>query len=72
MLNTVTDYQIIQSSDINALVGGVKQAISDGWVPSGPLVADDRGPLQVMVRFGSGREGSTNNSPTGERPHRAG
>lgn len=71
MLNKVTDYQIIQSRDINALVGGVKQAISDGWVPSGPLVADEHGPLQVMVRFGSDRHtaSSRTNAAT---PHRVG
>jgi hypothetical protein len=71
MLNKVTDYQIIQSQDINALVGGVKQAISDGWVPSGPLVADEKGPLQVMVRFGSDR-GMTTSRSNAASPHRAG
>jgi len=52
MLNQVVDYEILNDSDQMALESQVKNHISKGWVPSGPLM--DRGGtlMQVMLKFG--------------------
>jgi hypothetical protein len=56
MLNQVLDYEILNGTDQSELAMQVKSHIQGGWVPSGPLM--DRGGtlLQVMLKFGSGRE----------------
>ena len=51
MLKKVMDYSIVQEREVGKLESKVKQAMGDGWVPSGPLLLDNRDYLQVMVKF---------------------
>lgn len=50
MLQKVIDYKIVQSTTPKVLETKIRDAIDDGWVPSGALIAED-GYMQVMVRF---------------------
>jgi hypothetical protein len=52
MLNKVTDYKILTSNKPNHLQVDVTTHLGSGWVPSGPLIAEDDMFLQVVVKFG--------------------
>jgi hypothetical protein len=50
-MNKVIDYAIISEISPDQLTSHVKEAMHDGWVPSGPLVLDNKAYLQAMVKF---------------------
>lgn len=52
MLNKVVDYRIISGVKALALEDKVKEAIKDGWAPSGPVFEYDDLIHQAMVKFG--------------------
>lgn len=52
MLNKVVDYQILSSTRTTALATMVKEALEDGWTPSGPVFEYKDEASQTMVKFG--------------------
>lgn len=51
MLNEVQDYDIIIGTSATDLRTKVKEALQQGWVPSGNIIKDDNLLLQAVVKF---------------------
>ena len=52
MLNKVVDYKIISSQESDSLETHVKNALQEGWTPSGPVFDFHDNLNQAMVKFG--------------------
>jgi len=55
VLNKVVDYKILSSSKAPALEEHVKDYLSDGWTPSGPIFTHESTFHQTMVKFGASK-----------------
>lgn len=51
MLQKVIDFKVVTGDSFGALENEVKSALSEEWVPSGPMVVRDAEIGQAMVKF---------------------